>query len=223
MRSTHRTKTHKSVNTTLSISVLEHELQLLIERLSQGDDTAFLPLYQATDAMVSRFAMRLLRDPEAAEEVKSEVYLQVYQQASRYQATRSLPSSWLLMLTRSRAIDRLRRDCAKQQREVPIDTQPLVSPHPDPEMHSSAMELRHVLKTALTTLSQEQRQVIEIAYYIGLSQREIAAKLNQPLGTIKTRLRLGMKALRQQLGPLLTDPSPASAQTRHQRHKQTAA
>jgi RNA polymerase sigma-70 factor, ECF subfamily len=113
--------------------VLEQERQRLIERLSQGDETAFLPFYLATHTMVTGLAMRMLRDVEAAEDVKSEVYLQVYQQASHYQAERSLPSAWLLMLTRSRAIDRLRREFAKQQREVPIDTHPFYRPSPIPK------------------------------------------------------------------------------------------
>lgn len=223
MRSTHATKANSSVDTTLSISVFEQELQCLIDRLSQGDETAFLPFYHATHAMVTRVAMRILRNPEAAEDVKSEVYLQVYQQAAHYQAARSLPSSWLCMLTRSRAIDRLRREFAKQQREVPIDAQPLPASHGNPEMHSTTTELQQVIKTALTTLSQEQRQVIEIAYYAGLSHREIAAKLNQPLGTVKTRLRLGMKALRRQLSPLFTEPVSVSAQPPQQLRRKTAA
>jgi RNA polymerase sigma factor (sigma-70 family) len=90
-------------------------------------------------------------------------------------------------------------------------------------MHSTTTELRHVVKTALTTLSQEQRQVIEIAYYLGLSHREIAAKLNQPLGTVKTRLRLGMKALRRHLDPLFTDATALPVEPRHQVSKKTAA
>jgi RNA polymerase sigma-70 factor (ECF subfamily) len=155
--------------------------------------------------------------------VKNEVYMQVYQQAADYRSTRSLPSTWILMLTRSRAIDRLRRECAKQQREVPIETQTLPSPCANPETHSTTTELQNVIKTALTTLSPEQRQVIEIAYYKGLSHREIAAKLNQPLGTIKTRLRLGMKALRQQLSPILADASSGRAKPRRQCRKKAAA
>jgi RNA polymerase sigma-70 factor (ECF subfamily) len=185
------------------------ELTALLQRISQGDQPAFAALYNATRSLVYGLAVRILRDPSAAEDVTIEVYQQVYQQAGQYTPDRGTPSAWMLTLTRSRAIDRLRQQTLRQQRESPLDAVACASPLPDPETSSVANELCHAVRKALATLCQEQRQVIEIAYYAGLSHREIATQLGQPLGTVKTRIRTGMTTLRAQLGPLLADPVEA--------------
>ena len=185
------------------------ELTALIQRVSQGDQLAFAALYNATRSLVYGLAVRILRDQSAAEDVTIEVYQQVYQQAGQYTSDRGTPSAWILTLTRSRAIDRLRQKTLQQQRESPLDAIAFASPLPDPETSSAANELRRAVRKALATLSKEQRQVIEIAYYTGLSHREIAAQLGQPLGTVKTRIRTGMAMLRAQLSPLLADHGEA--------------
>ena len=185
------------------------ELTALIQRISQGDQLAFAALYDATRSLVYGLAWRIVRDPSAAEDVTIEVYQQVYQQAGQYTSDRGTPSAWILTLTRSRAIDRLRQHTLRQQRESPLDAIACASLLPDPEASSVANELRRAVRKALATLSKEQRQVIEIAYYAGLSHREIAAQLGQPVGTVKTRIRTGMMMLRAQLGPLLGDPVEA--------------
>jgi RNA polymerase sigma-70 factor (ECF subfamily) len=185
------------------------ELATLIQRISQGDQQAFAALYNATRSLVYGLAVRILRDPSAAEDVAIEVYQQVYQQAGQYTSDRGTPSAWMLTLTRSRAIDRLRQQTLRQQRESPLESIAFASLLPDPETSSVANELCHAVRKALATLCQEQRQVIEIAYYAGLSHREIATQLGQPLGTVKTRIRTGMTTLRAQLGPLLADPVEA--------------
>ena len=178
----------------------KRELTSLIERLSQGDQTAFAPLYDATRALVYGQALRMLRDPHAAEEVMSEVYMQVYQQAAHYSSDRGTPAAWLVMLTRSRAIDHLRCTSIAQQRKAHLETRAFPSSLPDPETCSATAELRQLVRLALAGLSQPQRQVIHLAYYTGLSHREVAAKLGQPLGTVKSRLRQGVMALRSQIG-----------------------
>ena len=183
----------------------EQDLTTLIPRIGQGDEAAFTALYHATRALVHALALRIVREPGLAEEVTNEVYLQLYQQAARYDPKRGAPAAWLLTLTRSRAIDHLRRETARGQCEPLPETLPLPSPLADPEAHSAAGELRALVRKALATLSREQRQVIEIAYYAGLSHRQIAAQLGQPLGTVKTRIRIGLNALRAHLGPLLGD------------------
>jgi RNA polymerase sigma-70 factor (ECF subfamily) len=185
------------------------ELTALIQRISQGDQLAFATLYDATRSLVYGLAVRIVRDQSTAEDVTIEVYQQVYQQAGQYTSDRGTPSAWLLTLTRSRAIDRLRQHTLRQQRESPLDAIAFTSPLPDPETSSVANELRRAVRNALATLSKEQRQVIEIAYYAGLSHPEIAAQLGQPLGTVKTRIRTGMMMLRAQLRPLLGDPVEA--------------
>jgi RNA polymerase sigma-70 factor (ECF subfamily) len=185
------------------------ELTALLQQISQGDQPAFAALYNATRSLVYGLAVRILRDPSAAEDVTIEVYQQVYQQAGQYTSDRGTPSAWMLTLTRSRAIDRLRQHTLRQQRESTLDAIACTSPLPDPEASSAANELRHAIRKALATLCKEQRQVIESAYYAGLSHREIATQLGQPLGTVKTRIRTGMTTLRAQLGPLLADPVEA--------------
>jgi RNA polymerase sigma-70 factor, ECF subfamily len=185
------------------------ELTALMQRISQGDQLAFAALYDATRSLVYSLAVRILRDQSAAEDVTIEVYQQVYQQAGQYTSDRGTPSAWILTLTRSRAIDRLRQHTVRQQRESTLDAIAHASLLPDPETSSVANELRCAVRKALATLSKEQRQAIESAYYAGLSHREIAAQLGQPLGTVKTRIRTGMMMLRAQLGPLLGDPVEA--------------
>ena len=119
---------------------------------------------------------------------------------------RGSPSAWLLTLARSRAIDRLRLDAPRQRREDPLEAAASLSTTADgPEEASSVAERRRLARAALATLAPEQRQAIEIAYFAGLSHREIAARIGQPVGTVKTRIRAGMGKLRDLLGPLLAE------------------
>ena len=183
----------------------EQQLADLITRMTQGDQRALEDFYDATSALVYGLALRIVQESSAAEDVTLEVYMQVREQAMRYDPSRGTPSAWLLTLTRSRAIDQRRRLSVQQQREHPLEqADHKLSPLPDPEVYSASMELRQAVHTALAALSPEQRQVIEIAYYTGLSHSEIATRLGQPLGTVKTRMRTGMIALRTLLQPLLT-------------------
>jgi RNA polymerase sigma-70 factor (ECF subfamily) len=177
----------------------EQRLTTLMKRLVTGDRKAFTALYDTTSGLVYGVALRILRDPTAAEEVAIEVYMQVHQQAVRYDDRRGTPSAWLRILTRSRAIDRRRQDALRRQREVSPAVVVPSSFAPGPEANSTALEQRRVLQKALTTLSLHQRQVIHMAYFEGLSHSEIAARLGQPLGTVKTRVRTGLRCLRNAL------------------------
>ncbi len=183
----------------------DQDLAELIQRIGEGDQLAFTAFYNATHAVVYGLALRIVRDQAAAEDVTIEVYLQIHQQAARYNPSRGTPAAWLLTLTRSRAIDSLRRETTHSQCESLPETIPFPSPLPDPEAQSVVAERRVMVRKALATLTKEQRQVIEIAYYTGLSHSQIAAQLGQPLGTVKTHIRIGLNALRAQLGPLLGD------------------
>ncbi len=191
----------------------DQDLTELIQRIGQGDQAAFTALYNATHAFVYGLALRIVRDQTAAEDVTIEVYLQLHQQAARYNPARGTPAAWLLTLTRSRAIDRLRRETVHSQCESLPEPMPFVSPLPDPEAQSVMAERRVMVRKALAALTKEQRQVIEIAYYTGLSHSQIAAQLGQPLGTVKTRIRIGLNALRAQLGPLLGDALETQPET----------
>jgi len=187
----------------------EQALVGLIERAGQGDQTALAALYDETSSLVYGLAMRILQDTFAAEDVTIEVFTQVYRRASSYDPARATPSAWILMLTRSRAIDRLRLESRRRAREDSLEkAATILSLADDPEERTAAKELRGVVRTALTALSPEQREVIELAYYSGLTHSEIAATIELPLGTVKTRVRTGMMVLRDQLRPVLEEVRP---------------
>ena len=190
----------------------EGELAALIARIAEGDQTALAALYDATSPLVHSLALRILRDPGAAEDVTMDVYMQAYRYAASYDAGRGTPSAWLLTFARSRAIDRLRAEAQRQKREESLESAgpiaAVADEHADPEESSSVAERGRLARSALAALTPEQRQAIEVAYFSGLSHREIAAKLGQPLGTVKTRIRTGMMRLRDLLGPLLAEGRP---------------
>ncbi len=175
----------------------------LIRRTAAGDQSALAGLYDETGRLVHGLALGILKDPGAAEEVTLDVYLQVWRKAPSYEAGRGKPSSWLFTLARSRAIDRLRASARFKGKEDPLDAAlQLAAEGPNPQEERSLAERRKKVKDAMARLSPEQREAIGTAYFAGLSHSEIAEKLGTPLGTVKTRIRLGMMRLRELLEPL---------------------
>jgi RNA polymerase sigma-70 factor (ECF subfamily) len=190
----------------------ERQLAHLLACIAQGDQQALATLYDATSAFVYGLAVRIVHDSAAAEDVTMEVYTQIYQQASHYEPGRGTPSAWIVTLTRSRALDAWRRESIRQHREEPLEKAAATpSTAPTPEEWSTERDRQRAVQHALALLCPEQRQAIEIAYYEGLSHSEIATRLGQPLGTVKTRIRTGMMALRDLLYPLI---APDVAQRR---------
>ena len=182
------------------------ELAGLVKRMAQGDDAALGALYDSTSAMVHALALRIVRDPSAAEEVMIDVYAQAFRQADGYDRLRGNPWAWLLTIARTRAIDRVRAERSRARHQGPLDAlDELSSLEPDPEAASCATERGRLVHAALASLSHDQRQVIEIAYFSGLTHSEIAARLGQPIGTVKTRIRTGLLRLREALAPLLVE------------------
>jgi RNA polymerase sigma-70 factor (ECF subfamily) len=178
----------------------DQALLALIGRVARGDQGALAALYDETSSMVHGLALRILRDESAAEDVTVDVYMQVFRQASSYDAQRGSPLAWLLTLARSRAIDRFRAEAQRRLRETPLETvEVAVATTNDPAESALAGESRRAVREALAALAPEQRRAIELAYYTGMSHTEIAEALRQPLGTIKTRIRTGMLALRDRL------------------------
>lgn len=178
----------------------------LIQRISDGDQDALGQLYDETNRAVFGLAMRVLNDTGLAEEVTLEVYTQVWRQATAYDPRRGTPSAWILTIARSRAIDRFRATDQNRKRAEPLTTlETAESAGTDPESTASEAERRRIVRAALETLPTEQRQVIELAYFGGLSHSEIAETLQQPLGTVKTRTRLAMIRLREALSSLQGD------------------
>ena len=173
----------------------------LIERTARGDTAALAALYDATAPAVYGLALRILGDRGAAEEVTVDAFMQCWRQARSYDPTRSGPLAWLLVIVRSRAIDRLRAGSSARLRTEPFRAAlGVASDAPGPEEEAAVSQRRQLVTGALARLGSEQRQVIELAYFRGLSHVEIAEALAQPLGTVKTRIRLGMLALHKALG-----------------------
>jgi RNA polymerase sigma-70 factor (ECF subfamily) len=161
----------------------------LIARIAAGDRDAFGRFYDLAAPLAFGLIRRVLRDPEAAAEVLQEVFWQVWLDAPQYDPKRGSPEAWLVMRAKSRAIDRLRSIRRRDRTFVaPVDESSLV-------------------QTALAQLPEPQRRVIELAFFDGLTQTEIATKLGEPLGTVKTRARLGLERLR---GALQGERLPAT-------------
>lgn len=176
----------------------------LIGRMADGDQQALGNFYDATSRLAFGLILRILGDRAVAEEVLIDVYAQVWRQATAYSRERGTPLAWLTTIARSRALDRLRAGWQEQQRRQPLDKlQDAPSRDNSPEEAVVLGEQQRLVRRALAALSPEQRQVIELAYYSGMSHSEIAAYLNQPLGTVKTRTRLGLLKLREMLRPVL--------------------
>lgn len=172
----------------------------LIRRLVSGDQGALSELYDSTSRLVFGLAARILNDSADAEEVTLDVYTQAWRQAARYDASRGDPITWLLTLAHSRAIDRLRSRSGAKKREQSLEA---VAEFPsgarDPEASSVDAQRARLVRKAMATLSNEQREAIELAYFEGLTHVEIAERTGQPLGTAKSRIRLGMARLREAL------------------------
>lgn len=170
-----------------------------LRQASEGDREAFAALYDASSGLVYALVLRILGNPADAEEVTLDVYVQAWRQAARFDGARGGVAAWLATIGRSRALDRYRAHGARQRREAGPMEEESVSEAPSPERLTSLGEERRVVAAALRALPAEQRLVIELAYFEGLSQTEMAERLGLPLGTVKTRVRLGMMALRDRI------------------------
>ena len=173
----------------------------LISRIAQGDREAFSRFYDAFAGTAFGLIRRVLRDPGASEEVLQEVFWQVWRDASLYDPGRGSPQAWLLMRAKSRAIDRLRSVRRRERTFVnPVDESVARATATGPDRPGAMVEDRGLVEGALDRLPAAQRQVIELAFFEGLTQSEIASRLGEPLGTVKTRARLGLERLRRALG-----------------------
>jgi len=183
--------------------------QSAVRRVAEGDADALAEIYDRHARPVFSLALRILDEHAEAEEVVQEVFSGVWSHARRYDRTRGSVRAWLLTMARSRAIDRLRARRARPQ-AVSLSVTRTTLELPDAAAgHDVALiteEQRHALRRALSDLPLVQRLAIELAYYEGLSQTEIAARLEQPLGTIKTRIRSGLIRLRQVLSETSSRP-----------------
>lgn len=172
----------------------------LLAQVAKGSQPAFEELYDQSSALLYTLAVRILGDRDEATELLQEVYLEVWRKAARYDVGRGSPMAWLVTLTRSRALDRLRSRASKGYGTT--DTMDdrlaaqLPNEGPSPLEDQQQTELRASVRKALAELPEGQQQALELAYFEGLSHMEIADRLRQPLGTIKTRIKLGMSKLK---------------------------
>jgi RNA polymerase sigma-70 factor, ECF subfamily len=180
----------------------DHEWAQLIARTAQGDQDALAAFYDRTSPQVFGFICKILNNREAAEEVTLDVYTQVWRQAHTYDQRRGAPGAWLMTVARTRAIDRFRARATEYGRLESLDAVELFASGDDtPEQEIHGQQRRRYVQQALTVLTTEQRQAVALAYFYGLSQSEIAEKLQVPLGTVKTRMRSGLIRLREALAP----------------------
>ncbi|MBK6405699.1 MAG: sigma-70 family RNA polymerase sigma factor [Holophagales bacterium] len=175
----------------------------LIERIRQGEQPALDLLYKRYSSPVYSLVWKILQNSEEAEDVALDVFWQVWRQADRYDPARGAPPAWIFTLARSRAIDRLRSRNRREDRTISIDD-PNVHFDPldetaFPDQVVSFRQNRDAVRAAMDKLSNVQREAVELAFLKGMTHVEIAEKLGQPLGTVKTRIRQGLIRLRKHL------------------------
>ena len=172
-----------------------------LRQLAAGDQASAAALYDRHARRVYSLILRIVGDEGDAEDVLQEVFAQAFRQAARYDTSRGPVAAWLLMMARSRSIDRVRsrrsRPDAQTSDEPAMDEMP--GSMPDAASSMLDEERARIVQRALGALPTIQRVAIELAYYDGLSHREIAERLEEPLGTVKTRIRLGLLKLRDAL------------------------
>ncbi len=168
----------------------------LVSRVRAGDQNAMGTLYDRYSPLVYAVGLRVLADTAAAEDVLQEVFMQLWRNPARFDASRGSLGAWLAVIARNRAIDALR----KRRYESDIEDI-VVSVEPDLASEADRSRAAKNVRDVLNGMHPAQRQALEMAFYEGLTHREIAAKVGEPLGTIKTRIRAGLLALRKALKP----------------------
>jgi RNA polymerase sigma-70 factor, ECF subfamily len=179
----------------------EDPLVDIVRRVAKGDQAALGQLYDVTSAAVYGLVRRMLGDASAAEEITIDVYSQVWRLAPGYSEEKGSPTTWLLVLARSRALDHLRSVTRRiREREHPIEfVAELSHPGPNPEMTVISENRRQIIQAVLADLPPEQLELIQMAFFEGLTHNEVAERTGIPLGTIKSRIRAGMTRMRELL------------------------
>jgi RNA polymerase sigma-70 factor, ECF subfamily len=182
----------------------------LLRRMAGGDESALGALYDRWSPLVHSVVARIVGDADDAEELVEEAFLQAWRQAGRYEGTRGGVSTWLVVIARSRALDRVRlaghkRAAAAEPLENAESAGSLLPDTHTPLAAAELAETRQIVHAAMEKLPPDQRETLEMAYFKGMSQSEIAEATGQPLGTVKTRCRLGLQKLREALSVLRED------------------
>ena len=176
--------------------------------MAEADITALEVLYDRYSSLVYSVSLRVLRDTHLAEDVVQEVFIRLWRQPTSFDPARGRFISWLMSVTRNRSLDELRRVTRRARSEETNDEEPayesVATSQDDPQSELILSEVRTAVRAAMTRLPPAQRQVIELAYFGGLTHVEIAERTGDPLGTVKTRVRLGMRKLRESLAEFST-------------------
>jgi RNA polymerase sigma-70 factor (ECF subfamily) len=171
-----------------------------VRRCASKDESALAALYDESSPLAYTIALRILQDEADASEVVVDVYKQVWDAAARFDEQRGSAAAWIVILARSRAMDRRRSRTARMRIAVKVEELPeMISTQPSPESLAIAGQSSRSLMGALAAVPSEQRQALELAFFAGLSHSEIADQLGEPLGTVKTRIRLAVATLRELL------------------------
>jgi RNA polymerase sigma-70 factor (ECF subfamily) len=177
--------------------VTEQDWVTLVQSIAEGNQLALHALYERSHRVVFTLIMRITANRETAEEVTIDVFHDVWRRASHYDAANGTVLGWIMNQARSRAIDRLRFESRKKRNQA--GDLPLAEVAADPRDVMEMRDQAELLRTALAVLTPNERQAIETTFFAGFSHTEAAARLNQPLGTIKTRIRSGLHKLRETL------------------------
>ena len=176
------------------------DLAGLLKRSARGDEAAFARLYEATAARAYGLAVRVVRDPSQAEEVTQEAFLEIWRTASRFDPSRGSAVSWILTLVHRKSVDRVRSAEARSRRDSAFEQKNQAVEHDSTaEAAEASLEARRV-RQALGSLTEVQREALELAYFNGYTHTEVATMLDLPLGTAKTRIRDGLIRLRDTMG-----------------------
>jgi RNA polymerase sigma-70 factor (ECF subfamily) len=176
------------------------DLGELLRRSGRADEAAFAELYDAMAARVYGLAVRVVRDPSQAEEVTQEAFLETWRTASRFDPAKGSAVSWILTIVHRKAVDRVRSAEASTRRDTTYhQTTAAVEHDSTAEAAQASLEARRV-RAALGSLTEVQREALELAYFKGYTHTEVAAMLDLPLGTAKTRIRDGLIRLRDTMG-----------------------
>ena len=175
----------------------------LVVALAAGEDGALAGLYDRYGRVAYGLALRVLRDPALAQDAVQDAFLAAWRTAVGFDARRGSAQTWLLTLVHRRAVDVVRRE--ERRRGDPLEDAPAASGEATDES-AEVRETRRRVQTALAGLPPEQRRLLELAYYGGLSQSELAERLDLPLGTVKSRMFAGLARLRELLGEAGVDP-----------------